>query len=134
MTTTTPRHVPNWIDGGPSPMEAALTHSALDPATGELVARVDLAGPIQVERAIGSADEAARIWRDSSLAQRTRVLFAFREQLRARTDELARIITEEHGKLLSDARGEGTRGMEVVAVACGITQLLKGGYSVGGCG
>jgi len=112
-------------------MEGALTHSVLDPATGEVVARVDLAGPIQVERAIGSADEAARIWRDSSLAQRTRVLFAFREQLRARTDELARIITEEHGKLLSDARGEVTRGMEVVEFACGIPHLLKGGYSEG---
>ena len=112
-------------------MEEAAAHPVLDPATGEVVARVDFAGPLQVERAIGSADEAARTWRNSSLAQRTRVLFAFREQLRTRTDELASIITEEHGKLLSDARGEVTRGMEVVEFACGIPHLLKGSHSEG---
>ena len=68
-------------------------------------------------------------WRDTSLAKRTQILFAFRELLNARKDELAAIITAEHGKVLSDALGEVTRGQEVVEFACGIPHLLKGGYT-----
>jgi malonate-semialdehyde dehydrogenase (acetylating)/methylmalonate-semialdehyde dehydrogenase len=64
-----------------------------------------------------------------SLAERTRILFRFRELLDARADELAAIITSEHGKVVSDARGEVARGLEVVEFACGISQVLKGEYS-----
>lgn len=129
--TTTPRQVPNWIEGRPVRPEGTTTRPVLDPATAQVIANVDFAGPELVEQAIGSADQAAVAWRTTSLAKRTQVLFAFREQLRTRTDELARLITEEHGKLLSDAAGEIARGMEVVEFACGIPHLMKGGYSEG---
>ncbi|HJE61833.1 MAG TPA: CoA-acylating methylmalonate-semialdehyde dehydrogenase [Nocardiopsis listeri] len=131
MTPTTPRQVSNWIEGRPIRPEGTTSHPVLDPATAKVIANVDFAGPELVEQAIGSADQAAAAWRTTSLAKRTQVLFAFREQLRTRTDELARLITEEHGKLLSDAAGEIARGMEVVEFACGIPHLLKGGYSEG---
>ena len=68
-------------------------------------------------------------WRDMSLTRRTQILFAFRELLNARKKELAAIITSEHGKVLSDALGEVTRGQEVVEFACGIPHLIKGGFT-----
>src|SRR5690606_4320078 len=80
-------------------------------------------------RVIQAAEAAFPAWRDTSLARRTAVLFAFRELLNERKSELAAIITEEHGKVLSDALGEVTRGQEVVEFACGIPHLLKGGFT-----
>lgn len=130
MTTAASR-VPSWIDGAPFHGDPVSAHPVHDPATGEVVAHVDLAGPATVETALAGADAAARAWRTSSLAQRSTVLFAFREQLRSRAGELAEVVTREHGKLLSDAAGEISRGMEVVEFACGIPHLLKGGYSEG---
>jgi malonate-semialdehyde dehydrogenase (acetylating)/methylmalonate-semialdehyde dehydrogenase len=78
---------------------------------------------------VTSATEAARSWRQSSLSRRTEVLFAFRELLHSNADELAAVVTAEHGKVLSDAGGEVARGLENVEFACGIAQLLKGGFS-----
>ena len=78
---------------------------------------------------MASAKSAALDWRSSSLSRRAAVLFRFRELLVANSDELAAIITAEHGKVLSDAAGEIARGLENVEFACGIAQLLKGGYS-----
>ena len=78
--------------------------------------------------AIAAAAAAFPAWRDTSLAKRTQILFAFRELLNARKGELAEIITSEHGKVVSDALGEVSRGQEVVEFACGIPHLLKGGY------
>jgi malonate-semialdehyde dehydrogenase (acetylating) / methylmalonate-semialdehyde dehydrogenase len=82
-----------------------------------------------VDEAVAAAARAFDGWRESSLSQRTKVLFAFRELLAARTGELASIITAEHGKVLSDAAGEVQRGLEVVEFACGVPTLLKGGFS-----
>ena len=84
-----------------------------------------------MDAAVAAASGAFQQWRQSSLTTRTQVLFAFRELLNARKDELAAIITAEHGKVLSDALGEVTRGLEVVEFACGIPHLLKGGFSEG---
>ena len=78
---------------------------------------------------MASAAEAAREWRHSSLSRRAAVLFAFRELLNERAPELAKIVTAEHGKVLSDAGGEIARGLENVEYATGVPNLLKGGFS-----
>ncbi|WP_026425637.1 CoA-acylating methylmalonate-semialdehyde dehydrogenase [Actinokineospora inagensis] len=121
--------VGHWIDGAESPGTSGRTGDVFDPATGALARRVALAGVDDVERAVASAAAAFPGWRDTALARRTRILFAFRELLDAARDELAEIITAEHGKVVSDAQGEIARGQEVVEFACGIGHLLKGGHT-----
>jgi malonate-semialdehyde dehydrogenase (acetylating)/methylmalonate-semialdehyde dehydrogenase len=100
-----------------------------NPATGQVSARVALASREDADRVIAAAEAAAREWGRTSLAKRTQVTFAFRELLNARKEELAAIITAEHGKVHSDALGEIARGLEVVEFACGMAHLLKGGHS-----
>ncbi|GAA3560566.1 CoA-acylating methylmalonate-semialdehyde dehydrogenase [Amycolatopsis ultiminotia] len=121
--------ISHWIDGKPVSGTAGRTGDVFDPATGQVRAQVDFAGPAEVERAVAAASAALPGWRGTSLAGRTRVLFAFRELLQARKDELAKIVTGEHGKVESDAAGEVARGIENVEYACGAAQLLKGGFS-----
>jgi malonate-semialdehyde dehydrogenase (acetylating) / methylmalonate-semialdehyde dehydrogenase len=100
-----------------------------DPATGEQQAEVVLATGDDVDRAVRAASEAFTSWSQESLSGRTRILFAFRELVNARIDDLAELVSREHGKVRSDALGEVQRGLEVVEFACGIPQLLKGEYS-----
>ena len=120
--------ISHWIDGKPV-AGAGRTGDVCDPATGQVRAQVDFAGPAEVERAVAAAAAALPGWRATSLAGRTRVLFAFRELLQARKHELAKIVTSEHGKVESDAAGEVARAIENVEYACGAAQLLKGGFS-----
>jgi len=108
---------------------AARTVPVFDPATGEQSAEVVLATAADVDRAVGVATSAFESWRDASLSARTRILFAFRELVTRHRDDLARLITAEHGKVFEDARGEVARGIEVVEFACGIPHLLKGEWS-----
>jgi malonate-semialdehyde dehydrogenase (acetylating)/methylmalonate-semialdehyde dehydrogenase len=121
--------VTHWVDGKPYDVASERLGDVYDPATGEVTKHVAFASADDVDRAVSSAVGAFRTWRHSSMAQRTRVLFAFRELFASRVAELAAIITSEHGKVLSDAAGEVGRALEVVEFACGIPQLLKGGYS-----
>ncbi|WP_425560208.1 CoA-acylating methylmalonate-semialdehyde dehydrogenase [Kineococcus glutinatus] len=121
--------VPHWIAGATTGGAGRRTGDVYDPATGEVTKRVAFAEPSDVDAAVAAAKAAAPGWRDTSLARRTQILFAFRELLNASRDELAAIITAEHGKVLSDAAGEIARGQEVVEFACGIPHLLKGGFS-----
>jgi malonate-semialdehyde dehydrogenase (acetylating) / methylmalonate-semialdehyde dehydrogenase len=100
-----------------------------NPATGEVTGAVALATVEDAQAVIGAAAAAFPAWRDTSLAKRTQILFNFRELLNARKGELAEIITSEHGKVVSDALGEVSRGQEVVEFACGIPHLLKGGFT-----
>ncbi|MBA3529272.1 MAG: aldehyde dehydrogenase family protein, partial [Propionibacteriaceae bacterium] len=100
-----------------------------DPATGEVSAQLSLASPEDVNEVVAAALAAFPAWRDTSLTKRTTVLFAFRELLNARKEELAAIITAEHGKVLSDALGEVSRGQEVVEFACGMPHLVKGAFT-----
>ncbi|MEU4231636.1 CoA-acylating methylmalonate-semialdehyde dehydrogenase [Nonomuraea sp. NPDC026600] len=100
-----------------------------NPATGALTGRVDLASADLVGQAVATAKAAWTGWSETSLAKRAQVLFAFRELLHARKHEIAALITAEHGKVLDDALGEVTRGLEVAEFACGIPHLLKGGFS-----
>ena len=108
---------------------AARTAPVFDPATGAQTAEVVLATVKDVDQAVEASAEAFRSWRGTSLTARSRILFAFRELADKHRDDLARLITAEHGKVLEDARGEVARGIEVIEFACGIPHLLKGEFS-----
>jgi malonate-semialdehyde dehydrogenase (acetylating) / methylmalonate-semialdehyde dehydrogenase len=125
MTT----RISHWIDGKPFGGVSDRSARVHNPATGQVTGQVDLADVATVDLAVSGASSAAQSWGRSSLAARARVLFRFRELLAAHTDALAAIITAEHGKVLSDAAGEVTRGLEVVEFACGAAHLLKGDFS-----
>jgi malonate-semialdehyde dehydrogenase (acetylating)/methylmalonate-semialdehyde dehydrogenase len=100
-----------------------------EPATGVLQAEVLLAEPSDVDRAVQAAKAAFESWSEVSLAARARIMFAFRELVHQHTDDLARIVASEHGKVFEDAKGEVVRGLEVVEFVCGLPQLLKGEFS-----
>jgi malonate-semialdehyde dehydrogenase (acetylating)/methylmalonate-semialdehyde dehydrogenase len=121
--------ITHWIDGTRVDGKSGRTGPVYNPATGLQTAEVDLASAAEVNAAVASATAAAAEWRASSLSTRAAVVFAFRELLHAHADELAKIITAEHGKVLSDAHGEIARGLENVEFAAGIPHLLKGGFS-----
>jgi malonate-semialdehyde dehydrogenase (acetylating)/methylmalonate-semialdehyde dehydrogenase len=123
------KHVTHWIDGKPFGGVAERQGNIYDPATGEVTGRVDFADVGVVDDAVAAAKAAFEEWRHASLTKRSQVLFRFRELLDAKKGEIAELITSEHGKVLSDALGEVTRGQEVVEFACGIPHLLKGGFS-----
>ncbi|MEV4678615.1 MULTISPECIES: CoA-acylating methylmalonate-semialdehyde dehydrogenase [Actinomadura] len=125
----TGKQVTHWIGGKPFDGESARRGEIYEPASGRLAGTVDFAGRDEVDAAVAAAKAAFPGWRDASLSQRTRVLFRFRELVAAHRDELARLISAEHGKVVSDAAGEVARGLEVVEFACGIPHLLKGGFS-----
>ena len=125
-TTASETLLQHWIGGRRDDRGAQRYGEVTDPATGQVVARVPFATADDVDRAVAAAGVAAREWGAASLSKRTRVMFAFRELVHAHKDELAALITREHGKVLSDARGEVTRGLEVIEFACGLGQLLKG--------
>ena len=121
----------HWIGGAPHPGSSGLQGEIYDPATGEVIALVDYASAAEVALAVDAAERAFRTWGRSSLATRTQVLFRFRALVDANRRKLAEAITREHGKVLDDARGEVARGLEVVEFACGIPQLIQGGFSAG---
>ena len=121
--------VSHWIDGVESPSNSGRTAPVFDPALGVETKRVALANESEINAAIASANRAFPAWRDMSLAKRQSIMFNFRELLNLKKPELAEIITSEHGKVLSDALGEITRGQEVVEFATAMPHLLKGYYS-----
>jgi malonate-semialdehyde dehydrogenase (acetylating)/methylmalonate-semialdehyde dehydrogenase len=125
VTTT----ISHWISGNETSGASTRTAPVHNPATGEVTGQVLLAEQQDVDAAVASATEAAAEWRHASLSRRAAVLFAFREILHARADELAAVVTAEHGKVLADAAGEVARGLENVEFATGVPHLLKGGFS-----
>ncbi|WP_344055660.1 CoA-acylating methylmalonate-semialdehyde dehydrogenase [Microbacterium lacus] len=125
----TDRSISHWIDGAEYPSSSGRTASVFNPATGAVTAQVALADDAEIAAAIASARSGFAVWSQYSIAKRQAVLFAFRELLNVRKDELARIITAEHGKVLSDAMGEILRGQEVVELATGFPHLIKGAFS-----
>jgi malonate-semialdehyde dehydrogenase (acetylating)/methylmalonate-semialdehyde dehydrogenase len=126
---STPDLVTHWIDGKPWDGAPDRVGDVFDPTTGRVARHVALAGPEEIDAAIAAAARAGAEWGATSLGRRVAAIFAFRELLDARKADLARIISAEHGKVVSDALGEIARGQEVVEFACGIPHLLKGGYS-----
>ncbi|GAA4160601.1 CoA-acylating methylmalonate-semialdehyde dehydrogenase [Gryllotalpicola daejeonensis] len=129
MTNAEPQVVPHWIDGREQESTSGRTAPVYDPALGVETKRVALANRAEVDAAVASARAAFPAWAETSLARRQAVVFRFRELLEARKSELAEIITSEHGKVLSDALGEISRGQEVVEFACGLAHHLKGEFS-----
>jgi len=123
------KKISHWVNGKVSTETSGRTGDIYNPATGKVSGTVEFASTAQVGAVVDVATKAFQEWRYSSLTKRTQVLFAFRELLNANKSKVAALITEEHGKVLSDAAGEVTRGLEVVEFACGIPHLLKGGYS-----
>jgi len=126
---TAPRRVTHWVDGKSWGGIAQRSGEVFDPALGTVAAHVDFAAAADVDEAVAAACRAFATWRASSLAARSSVLFAFRSLLHSRREEVASILTAEHGKVLSDAAGEVQRGLEVVDFACGVPHLLKGAFS-----
>jgi malonate-semialdehyde dehydrogenase (acetylating)/methylmalonate-semialdehyde dehydrogenase len=116
----------HWIDGRPTEGSPERLDPLHDPATGEQTGTVPIATELDVDAAVAAARSAFPGWRDTPLSQRARILFRYRELVERHTDELAALITSQHGKVLADARGEVTRGLEVVEFACGLPHLLKG--------
>ncbi len=121
--------IEHWIGGAATAGASTRTADVYNPATGQVQARVLLAEPADVDRAVQTAKKAFEAWQDVSLARRVRIMFAFRDLVERHLDELAAVVSAEHGKVISDAKGEVIRGLEVAEFACGIPQLLKGEYS-----
>ena len=121
--------ITHWINGALDGKKPERTGDIYNPATGKVTGTVAFGNAATVDSAVSAATAAFAEWRHSSLTKRTQVLFAFRELVAQNKEKIAALITAEHGKVLSDAAGEVTRGLEVVEFACGIPHLLKGGFS-----
>jgi len=121
--------ITHWINGALDAKKPERSGDIYNPATGKVTGTVAFANAATVDSAVSAATAAFAEWRHSSLTKRTQVLFAFRELVQQNKEKIAALITAEHGKVLSDAAGEVTRGLEVVEFACGIPHLLKGGFS-----
>ncbi|KGE77111.1 CoA-acylating methylmalonate-semialdehyde dehydrogenase [Halomonas salina] len=109
--------------------DATRTQDVYDPSTGEVGGQVALAGKATVEQAIAAAQDAFPAWRDTPPAKRARIMYRFKALLEQHADEICRLIGQEHGKIVHDARGELQRGIENIEYACGAPELLKGEYS-----
>ena len=119
----------HYVDGKAVDGGSGRSAPVFNPALGVAATEVALASAAETKSAIASARAALTDWSDTPALRRARVMFRFRELIEKHADELAAIITREHGKVLADARGEVTRGLEIVEFACGIPQLLKGEFS-----
>jgi malonate-semialdehyde dehydrogenase (acetylating) / methylmalonate-semialdehyde dehydrogenase len=124
-----PARISHWIDGASRAGTSGRSAPVFNPATGEQTGAVDLASAAEIDAAVASAAEAAAQWRESSLSRRAAILFAFRELLHSNVNELAAVVTSEHGKVVSDAAGEVARGLENAEFATGVPHLLKGAFS-----
>ena len=119
----------HFIDGRKVAGQDGRFGEIFNPATGNLGARVPLGGAADVDAAVAAATRALPGWSATPPLRRARVMFRFKELIEANLDELAQLVTSEHGKVLSDAKGTIQRGLEVVEFACGIPHLLKGEYA-----
>jgi malonate-semialdehyde dehydrogenase (acetylating)/methylmalonate-semialdehyde dehydrogenase len=123
------REITHWIGGKKVCGTSGRTANIFNPATGKVQATVPLANRAELETAVESGRQVFPGWSSQPPLRRSRILFRFRELFEAHLDEIAALITSEHGKVLSDAKGEAIRGLEVVEFATGIPQLLKGEFS-----
>ncbi|HEX7888931.1 MAG TPA: CoA-acylating methylmalonate-semialdehyde dehydrogenase [Ramlibacter sp.] len=121
--------IEHWIQGKVAAGQSGRRAEVFNPATGRVSGRVAMANNAEVAQAVASAQAAFPAWADTPPIRRGRVMFKFLELLNKHRDELARMITAEHGKVFTDAQGEVTRGIDIVEFACGIPQLLKGDYT-----
>ncbi|MGF1477633.1 MAG: CoA-acylating methylmalonate-semialdehyde dehydrogenase [Geminicoccaceae bacterium] len=119
----------HWIDGKKVAGDGGRTADVFNPAIGEVASQVALASGADVDRAVQAAKAALPGWAATPPVRRARVLFRLKTLIEEHMDELAGLVTAEHGKTIEDAKGSITRGLEVVEFACGIPQLLKGEFS-----
>lgn len=123
------RRIQHYINGQSIDSSEALANKVLNPATGDQVAETIVATTQEVDLAVLSAKTAFGDWSNTSIAHRTKLLYKFRNLVLENTNRIAELITEEHGKVLEDARGEVARGIENIEYACGFAEALKGTYS-----
>jgi malonate-semialdehyde dehydrogenase (acetylating)/methylmalonate-semialdehyde dehydrogenase len=119
----------HWISGSAYAGQSGRTGPVFNPATGEQSGAVDFATAEEVDKAVQAAKQAFPAWRATSLAKRAELFFTIRELFHEQREEIAKFLTREHGKVLSDALGEVTRGLEVIEFCCGLPHLLKGGMT-----
>jgi malonate-semialdehyde dehydrogenase (acetylating)/methylmalonate-semialdehyde dehydrogenase len=127
--TTELKTIGHWIGGGPVRGTSGRKGPVFNPATGEQTGEVDFASPAEIDHAVATAKEAYSHWRTWSLSKRAELFFRIYHLFDEHRDELARLLTEEHGKVFSDAQGEVQRGIEVIEYVCGLPELLKGDFS-----
>ncbi len=121
--------IDHFVNGQHTVNQSGNVHSVTNPATGQVTGHTGLAGKAQVDDAVAAAAAAFPAWSETPPIRRARVMFRFLQLLNEHKEELARLITAEHGKVFSDALGEVMRGIDIVEFACGIPQLLKGDYT-----
>jgi malonate-semialdehyde dehydrogenase (acetylating) / methylmalonate-semialdehyde dehydrogenase len=129
MTMIDLKRISHWVNGQITPSTSGRTSKVFNPATGEHTSDLDLANLEEVNNIVAAAKAAGPAWRATGLSHRAEIMFKFRALIDAHKNELAQIISSEHGKVPSDALGEIARGLENVEFACGIPHLLKGGFS-----
>jgi len=125
------RKITHFIGGASAPLAGARLGDVYNPSTGQIQAQVELATPAHLDLAIANAKEAQVAWAAQNPQRRARVMFRFKELIEQNMDELAELLSLEHGKVIADSKGDIQRGLEVVEFACGIPHLLKGEYTEG---
>src|SRR5579864_5333473 len=123
------KSVNHWIGGKVVGSRSGRSGMVWNPATGEVQAKVDFASVEEVDQAVNAAKSAFADWRATALSRRSEIMFKLRELVDANRRRIAEMITLEHGKTLPDAIGEVSRGLENIEFACGVPNLLKGGFS-----
>jgi malonate-semialdehyde dehydrogenase (acetylating) / methylmalonate-semialdehyde dehydrogenase len=129
QTDTNLQVIPHWINGERSARADSRFGEIADPATGEATARLPMANAADVQRAVAAASEAFPAWAATPALRRARFLFRYRDLVEAHKQQLAALITREHGKTLADAQGSVQRGLEIIEFVCGAPHLLKGTFS-----
>src|SRR5947208_1131699 len=125
------REITHFIGGKPYRQLEGESGDVFDPNTGEVQARVGLGGAAVVDEAVQAALAAQPGWAATNPQRRARVMFEFKRLVEARMDELAALLSSEHGKVLADSKGDIQRGLEVIEFACGIPHVLKRDYTEG---
>src|SRR5580704_2997157 len=123
------KSVNHWIGGEAVASSSGRSGTVWNPATGEVQAKVDFASVQEVDQAVSVARRAFPDWRATALSRRAEVMFKLRELVDANRRRIAELITLEHGKTLPDAMGEVARGLENIEFACGVPNLLEGGFT-----
>ncbi len=125
------RDIQHFISGAAQPGVSGRFGEVFDPNTGEVQAKVALATPVELDAAVQAALRAQPAWAATNPQRRARVMFEFKRLVEARMDELAALLSSEHGKVIADSKGDIQRGLEVIEFACGIPHALKGEYTEG---
>src|SRR6188508_3124785 len=123
------KRITHWINGAAAVGQSGRSGPVYNPAAGIQTGEVDFASVDEVDRAVRAAREAFASWRAVSLSRKTEIFFRIRALVDEHREDIAKILTAEHGKVLSDAKGELARGLEVIEFCCGIPELLKGGFT-----